>query len=71
MVLKIEASCPKGHVLSASLNGMPGSPSLNVGGNIQLEGTCPICGVGPMQALSGYYEPDAAGVMKRIGDYRP
>ena len=71
MAIKIEAECPKGHILSASLNGMPSAPSLNMAGNIRLEGKCPICGDGPMQAASGYYELDDAGLMKRICDYRP
>jgi hypothetical protein len=71
MAIKIEANCPKGHILSASLNDMPNTPSLNMAGDIQLGGKCPICGAGPMRAPSGYYESDDTGLMKRIGDYRP
>jgi hypothetical protein len=71
MALKIEASCPQGHILGASLRDMPKSSNLNIAGNIRLEGKCPICGEGPMQARSGYYETDAEGLMTRIGDYRP
>ena len=71
MAIKIEARCPNGHILSASLNGMTSALNLNIAGNIRLEGKCPICGAGPMQAPSGYYEVDEVGLMKRIGDYRP
>ena len=70
MALKIEVSCPNQHVLSASLNDMASASTLNIGADIQVEGKCPICGAGPMQALSGYYEADAIGVLKRTGDYR-
>jgi hypothetical protein len=71
MALKIEASCPQGHFLGASLRDMPNSVNLNIAGNIRLEGKCPICGEGPMQARSGYYETDTTGLMRRVGDYRP
>jgi hypothetical protein len=71
MAIKIEAHCPNGHILSATLNGMNSPPTLNMAGNIRLEGSCPICKAGPMQAASGYYELDDHWLMKRIGDYRP
>ena len=71
MAIKIEARCPNGHILSASLNGMTSALNLNIAGNIRLEGKCPICGAGPMQASSGYYEVDEVGLMKRISDCRP
>ena len=71
MALKIQAICPQGHLLNASLDGMPSASNLNMGAVIRLEGKCPICGAAPIQAPIGYYELDDEGVLKRTGDYRP
>jgi hypothetical protein len=71
MTLKIQAICPRGHLLNASLAGMPDTHSLNMAAVIRLEGTCPTCGTEPIQAPIGYYELDDEGILKRVGGYRP
>ena len=71
MTLKIQAICPQGHLLNASLNGMSHTRSLNMAAVIRLGGTCPTCGLAPIQAPVGYYERDDEGILNRIGGYRP